>query len=48
MIAWFVDRVLPGVLGGGILAVAAYLKLHFEKRWPYWGRQKGTPPGGAP
>lgn len=39
MAGWWVDRVLPGVVGGTALLVAGYIKLHFEKKWPYWGRR---------
>lgn len=39
MTAWWVDHVLPSITAGGVLGVAGYLKLHFEKAWPYWGRR---------
>lgn len=38
--SWFVDRVLPGVIDGQILLTIAYVRLHFEKKWPYWGRTR--------
>lgn len=39
MIPWWVDHVLPSVVAGILLGVVGYLKLHFEKSWPYWGRR---------
>jgi hypothetical protein len=39
---FWVVRVLPGVVAGAILGVAGYIRLHFEKKWPFWGRtQRG-------
>jgi hypothetical protein len=39
MAVWWLDKVLPGVVGGLVLGVIAYVRLYFEKRWPYWGRR---------
>ena len=41
MTGWWIDRVLPGFASTSVVAVAGYVKLHFEKRWPYWGRKHG-------
>jgi hypothetical protein len=40
VLAWFLDRVLPGMATGLILGTIGYIKLHFEKKWPYWGKTK--------
>lgn len=40
MTAWLVDRLLPPVCATQLALLAAYLRLHFEKRWPYWGRRE--------
>jgi hypothetical protein len=37
---WWLDRVFPGLTGGGVLGVAGYASLWFEKKWPYWGRTR--------
>lgn len=36
---FWLDRVLPGVIAGQLTVAVAYIKLHFEKDWPYWGRK---------
>jgi len=37
-VEWFVDRVLPGVLISQLVLSLAYIRLYFERRWPFWGR----------
>ena len=37
---WFLDRMLPGLCTSTLVIIGTYLKLHFEKAWPYWGRDK--------
>ena len=38
--AWFVERLLPGLIVSQLTLIIAYLRLHFEERWPYWGKTK--------
>ena len=38
--SYVLDRVIPGTATGTVLGTTAYIKLHFEKSWPYWGRNK--------
>ena len=43
MTGWWVDHVLPSFVAGAGVGGIGYVKLHFEKAWPYWGRRQEKP-----
>jgi hypothetical protein len=35
---WWLYRVIPSLVTAGIIGGAGYVKLWFDKKWPFWGR----------